>query len=111
MQTANSKDNILFSIIVPTCDRPELLKVTLEKKACCILSENSCSCEVIVSDDGKDTQTKQLIENGFPDFIYTKGPMRGPAANRNNGVRSSRGKWVVFTDDDCLPHLGWIFSI
>jgi glycosyltransferase involved in cell wall biosynthesis len=32
-----------------------------------------------------------------------EGPKKGPAANRNKGAQTAKGKWLVFIDDDCLP--------
>lgn len=64
--------------------------------------------EVIVSDDSKDRSAEYFCYNKFPWVRYVHGPMRGPAANRNNGARLAKGDWLVFTDDDCLPNTGWL---
>jgi glycosyltransferase involved in cell wall biosynthesis len=37
-----------------------------------------------------------------------QGPSRGPAANRNNGVRHATGEWICFIDDDCIADREWI---
>jgi len=64
--------------------------------------------EVIVSDDSTHHQAEGLIQQQFSWVKYTPGPKRGPAANRNNGARLAAGKWLVFTDDDCLPDDNWL---
>jgi len=33
---------------------------------------------------------------------------KGPAAARNLGWKKARGKWILFTDSDCIPHKQWI---
>jgi glycosyltransferase involved in cell wall biosynthesis len=32
----------------------------------------------------------------------------GPATARNVGWQSARGKWILFTDSDCIPASGWV---
>ena len=59
--------------------------------------------EVIVTDDGRNTTAEAMIAERFPWVRWVTGPQRGPAANRNNGARHARGKWLVFLDDDCIP--------
>jgi len=39
---------------------------------------------------------------------WAEGPRRGPAANRNHGSTLAKGKWLSFTDDDCLPKSDWL---
>lgn len=60
--------------------------------------------EVIISDDGENAKK---LQTQFPNFVFVKGPQKGPAANRNNGVKFAKGEWLVFIDDDVIadPHL------
>ncbi len=92
-----------FSIIIPTCHRPDDL-------ARCLHSLNS-SAEVIVTDDSRDEATCHLIERDFPTIRWIPGPRRGPATNRNHGARHARGEWLAFLDDDCEPQPGWIEAL
>lgn len=96
-----------FSVIVPTCDRPALLRACLERLAPGRQTLPSDAYEVIVTDDGV-RPVEQVIESAFPWARWTRGPRRGPAANRNHGASFARGEWLVFTDDDCLPEAGWL---
>ncbi|PKD19670.1 hypothetical protein APR41_15765 [Salegentibacter salinarum] len=98
--------NLKFSVIIPTCHRNELLAECLER-----LSKQYYSLgeiEIIVTDDGEISTAESMIELNFPFVKWTKGAGRGPAANRNNGARVAKGKWLIFTDDDCLPDPNWI---
>jgi GT2 family glycosyltransferase len=64
--------------------------------------------EVVVADDGATGDTRAMLSAQFPWAVYTPGPRRGPASNRNAGVRASRGEWIAFTDDDTLPDRDWL---
>lgn len=64
--------------------------------------------EVIVTDDSAGPETAALVPERFPWAKWVAGPRGGPARNRNFGVTQSRGRWIVFTDDDCLPAERWL---
>lgn len=98
--------NIKFSVIIPTCHRNKLLAECLKK-----LSKQDFTLdqvEIIVTDDGKSSTAEEMIKNHFSWVHWVKGEGKGPASNRNNGAKAAAGKWLVFTDDDCLPDLWWI---
>jgi len=69
------------------------------------------SYEVIVTDDGNDESAKAMIADRFSWAAWTRGPRRGPAANRNHGAQTAHGEWVVFIDDDCLADPNWLVEI
>jgi len=60
-------------------------------------------CEVIVTDDGNDPSTKEMIETQFPFAHWVPGPQRGAAANRNHAARLAQGDFILFIDDDVVP--------
>jgi glycosyltransferase involved in cell wall biosynthesis len=104
---------ILFSIIVPTYERTNDLKKCLDciengKQFGMICTPKDANYEIIVTDDGNNNETQLLISQHFNGVKWIKGPSKGPAANRNNGAKVARGKWLVFTDDDCLPDKKWL---
>lgn len=70
-----------ISVVVPTRDRPELLKRCLAA-----LEEQTVPVEIVVVEDDRGM---------------------GPATARNEGVRQARGEVICFTDDDCAPFPGW----
>jgi len=91
-----------FSVIIPTCNRNELLHKCLNL----LLVANQTiggDYEVIVTDDSKNNIAKNLINENYPWVKWVDGPKKGPAANRNNGTKLAIGDWVIFIDDDCLP--------
>src|SRR5690348_833883 len=69
------------SVVVPTRDRPQLLRRCLAA-----LEAQTLPVEVVVVEDSEG---------------------RGPAWARNEGVRRASGEVVCFTDDDCAPVPGW----
>jgi GT2 family glycosyltransferase len=97
------KDTLFFSIVIPTCNRNDLLILCLNCLEPGKQSIDPTLYEVIITDDSKDNKAKSLINEKYPWVQWVEGPKRGPAANRNNGARYSTGKWLVFLDDDCIP--------
>lgn len=97
-----------FSIIIPTFKRNDLLALCLQRLQPGAQSLEANLYEVIVTDDAADAATEQLLLTQFPWATYTAGPQKGPAANRNHGASLATGKWLVFTDDDCLPDAHWL---
>jgi len=93
-----------FSVIIPTCHRPELLAQCLRRLA-------DSEAEIIVTDDSRDDATRVLVERDFPRAHWTAGPRRGPAANRNHGARVATRDWLAFVDDDCEPQPGWLAAL
>lgn len=93
----------MLSVIIPTCDRNELLSNCLNCFSLKFQNIHKADYEVIVTDDSKQHQAKQLIEEKYNWVKWIAGPQKGPAANRNNGAKNANGDWLVFIDDDCLP--------
>jgi GT2 family glycosyltransferase len=93
-----------FSVVIPTCNRPDLLDRCLCRLAPAARKGDAFVCQVIVSDDqGPQSLSKQLLSAKYPWLQWTEGPRRGPAANRNHGAKFAFGEWLFFCDDDCLP--------
>jgi glycosyltransferase involved in cell wall biosynthesis len=96
----------LTSIVVPTRDRPEQLArclSALERQTA------AGSTEIIVVDDGSEdlAAVEAIVANHAGTRLLRQAPA-GPAAARNRGVRSARGSYVCFTDDDCEPQPEWV---
>jgi GT2 family glycosyltransferase len=99
---------MMFSVILPTCDRTGDLARCLDRLAPGFQTFEASQYEVIVSDDGRDRESRQMVGERFPWVVWLQGPRRGPAANRNHGAAAAKGEWLVFVDDDCLPEPGWL---
>lgn len=94
---------MLISVIIPTCNRNELLEKCLNQLSPGVQKISPAEYEVIITDDGRDNRTKELIEAKYSWAKWVMGPKKGPAANRNNGANYARGELLVFIDDDCIP--------
>jgi len=101
------------SVVVPTFDRPALIRRCLE--ALCAQEWREGRFEVIVVDDGHSDEVRRIVESASrpdADFVYRRSSRRasGPAAARNIGWRLARAPVVAFTDDDCIPQTSWLLS-
>jgi glycosyltransferase involved in cell wall biosynthesis len=87
------------SIIIPTFNRCPSLLETLKS-----LEDQSLPAdrfEVIVVDDGSTDSTTQVAAKAFPyPFRYIRQENQGSAEARNRGAIESRGRLLVFIDDD-----------
>ena len=106
----SNASRVQISVIVPTRDRPELLRRTLDCLAPGMQTLAPDRYEVIVSDDARPPTTAWLASS-HPWVRTVEGPARGPAANRNAGVRAARGAWLAFTDDDTEPRRDWLEAL
>jgi glycosyltransferase involved in cell wall biosynthesis len=95
------------SVIVPTRDRPERLAACLGALA----RQTAESFEVLVVDDQSHDRAAVTATVGAHGARLVDGAGRGPAAARNAGARQARGRFLCFTDDDCLPSPGWVGAL
>jgi len=94
---------MFLSVIIPTYNRNDLLRKCLDNLTPDFQTIDATSYEIIVSDDGKVNEEIEILKKEYPFVTFIPGPQKGPASNRNNGAKHSKGDWLVFIDDDCLP--------
>lgn len=90
----------LVSVVIPTHDRPDFLKKTIQS----IAEQTYKNIEIIVVSNGfnKDNE-KSAKEFNDPRIIYVdQENSGGPASPRNHGIRIAKGQYVAFCDDDDL---------
>ena len=98
----------LITIAIPAFNRPALLAETLESIAA---QSARVALEVIVCDDGRLRETREVVERFPADTVsYSPNPVTlGAVANWNRCLRSARGRWVmVLHEDDAL--YPWYFE-
>ncbi|KKR88702.1 MAG: Glycosyltransferase [Candidatus Yanofskybacteria bacterium GW2011_GWA1_44_21] len=92
------------SVIIPTHNRPELLKRAINS----VLCQTYKDLEVIVIDDGLEIRADQVINNiNDPRLKYIQhSEEKGGSAARNTGIKNAGGEFIAFLDDDdeWLPH-------
>jgi len=89
----------LFSVIIPTYNRADILIVALDS----LVAQTYKNFEVIVCDDGSTDNTNTVAEDykGKLDLTYIwEENWGGPARPRNNGIKASKGDWICFLDSD-----------
>ncbi len=101
---------MLLSVVIPTYHRNDLLAKCLDCLDPNVQTLPIEQYEVIVTDDGFQTTSEEMIKQDYPWVKWVATQHKGPAANRNNGAKYARGEWLVFTDDDCLPDSQWLMS-
>lgn len=103
--------DVKVSVVVPTYNRPALIKKCLES----LVQQdfNANDYEIIVVTDGPDKITSSTINTYVNNgnrlvYCYSLPVKKGPAAARNKGWRAAKGELILFTDDDCIPSSTWI---
>ena len=93
------------SVIIPTYNRANLLKETLES----VFAQTYTDYEVLVIDDGSTDNTEEVVSALLADnserqskVRYIKQPNAGVSAARNHGIFEARGEWIAFLDSDDL---------
>lgn len=87
----------LVSVIIPTYNRLELLKETVESARNQLFRE----FEIIVVDDGSIDGTAEWLK-ARSDIRSLSQANAGIATSRNNGAAIARGRWLAFLDHDDL---------
>jgi len=92
------KINPMISVIVPTFNRPEMLKETLDS----ILNQTYKDFEiVVVNDAGVDVEDMVAEKNHGGNIIHIKhSTNKGLAGSRNTGINAANGKYIAYLDDD-----------
>ena len=102
------ENKIVFSIIIPTYNRPQPLTNCLQSLADLDYADNRF--EVIVVDDGSKISLKTVVKPLQNQLNLTLIPQAnaGPATARNTGAKQAQGKFLAFIDDDCTPANNWL---
>jgi glycosyltransferase involved in cell wall biosynthesis len=117
-ETGGEPRQPVVSVVIPTRSRQALLRRCLDA----VLAQelDGMPFEVVVVDDGHDSETLQMVremqrsplgasDSPRPDLVYVR-PIsgQGPSVARNRGWRAARGELIAFTDDDTVPQPGWL---
>jgi len=92
-----------LSAVVPTCDRPEILKPSLDS----LLAQERALDEILVVENGPLRSSTLLASEYGPKIRFLFEPRRGVDHARNRGVAEARGDIVLFLDDDCRAATDW----
>ncbi len=90
-----------LSIIIPTHNRPDLLRRAIRSA----LAQTLSGIEIIVVDDAS---TPPVVLPEYPDIqVLRLSQNQGGAAARNIGAKAAKARWITYLDDDdeLLPHM------
>ena len=99
---------MLFSVIIPTRNRPEMLDRCLEALDRQAYARDEF--EVIVVDDGGTVALDEIVGR-HAGVRLLRQENRGPAVARNAGIAVARGEVIVLTDDDCRAEPEWLAAL
>lgn len=123
-----SRMSAKVSIIIPSFNRQDLIKETLDS----VINQTFQNWECIIVDDGSTDQTVEVLREyqrrdpRFKVIVRDRNP-KGAAACRNIGVDNAEGDFIIFMDSDDLfipecieyriktiarhpEHSAWIFN-
>lgn len=88
----------IFSVIIPTFNRAQLLAETLAS----VFAQRFSDYEVIVADDGSTDGTTELLASYGDRLTVVRQANGGPGAARNLAAQSAAGSYLAFLDSDDL---------
>ncbi len=108
--------NLSLTVIIPTYNRKDILRKCLN--ALFDQTYPQSDYEVIIVDDGSTDGTEEIVKfliNSSPCILgYFKQKHKGPAAARNLAIKNTRGRIILFLDDDSIAipallkeHMTW----
>jgi len=99
---------ITISVVVPSFNSKRTIRETL---GAILGQQTRHAFEVIVVDSSNDG-TGDIIEKEFPSVrLFRLERQTYPGSGRNLGVMRATGKYVAFTDSDCVPDPDWLERI
>jgi glycosyltransferase involved in cell wall biosynthesis len=95
------------SVVVPFFNS----EATLGSCLAALLSQKAAGqkYEIIAVDDGSSDGGAAIAQRAGVRLVQQ--PNRGAPAARNAGIAAAVGKWVAFTDADCIPSRGWLRAL
>lgn len=94
-----------ISVVIPAYYSETTIEMSLEA----LMLQAYRDFEVILVNSSPEENTGRMAREKFPDVIFIQSPERLlPHAARNLGVSISRGKFLVFTDPDCIADPEWL---
>ena len=101
----SNRSAIVLSVVIPTFNRKDSLRKTLDGLA--RQTYPQASFEVVVVSDGSTDGTDEMLADYARTTPFTLRPITqpngGPARARNTGIEAAQGEIVVFLDDDVEP--------
>ena len=97
--------NPRVSVVIPAFNAEATIADTVRAVMAQPLPRETFEC--IVVDDGSRDRTAEIAERAGALVVRLLGN-QGPSAARNAGTERAQGKWIAFTDADCVPSRRWL---
>jgi glycosyltransferase involved in cell wall biosynthesis len=99
----------VVSVIIPTRDRVAMLRDAVDA----IAQQDVHNMEVIVIDNASSDETPEMMTRLIAESVIPVTYVRlqrdvGPAGARNVGLDLASGRYIAFTDSDCMPRTQWL---
>jgi glycosyltransferase involved in cell wall biosynthesis len=110
----NTQLTVRISVIIPTYNRSESLRKTLQSLEVISVS-SEITWELIIVDNNSADQTKKVIQEtrqkqNLP-LRYIFEAKQGVSHARNAGIEAANGEILAFTDDDCIVDRDWLLLL
>ena len=109
---AKNKNELDITVLIPTYNRAEILRETLE--AMCQVERDGLAVEFVVIDNNCTDHTKEVVESfasRLPlQYLFEPRPGKNCALNKALN-EMTLGEIVVFPDDDVSPYEDWLKAI
>ncbi len=96
-----------FSIIVPLYNEQKNLTGLLESLKA--LNYDSSLFEIIMVDNNSTDDTAEIVAS-YGQILLLHEEKRGSYAARNKGIEYAQGRYICFTDADCLVDKNWLLE-
>jgi predicted dehydrogenase/glycosyltransferase involved in cell wall biosynthesis len=111
LEEPGNAGGLAFSVVVPTFRRSAALRELLAALAAQRLPHDRFEV-VVVNDGGTDPLAGVIAPfREHLNIVLLEDGHRGCAGARQAGVAAARGRWLVFTDDDCRPTPEWLLRL
>ena len=94
---------MVFSVIVPFLNEAKRVEACLKAL---LAQQFDQDYELIFIDNGSTDRSVEIVQS-YPVTLFHE-PVRDPYIARNRGIRAARGKYIAFTDADCIVKPDWL---
>ena len=111
--TSNREQSLSASVVIPTCNRRELL----ERCLLALTQQTHRPHEVFVIDDCSTDDTPEFLERfhaahpGFPLITLRHDEPRGANASRNRAIAQATGDVIAMLDNDAIAEPQWLDAL
>ncbi len=100
--------NKIVSVVIVTCGIKDYLKSCLDS----IFDQDYQGFETIIVDNGSRDGTSDLIKEKYPWVILIENKQNlGACRARNQGIKESRGEWILTLDCDIILKKDFLFRL